>query len=261
MNNKFLINNKKLNPFFSVISVVKNDDKNISKTIESIKSQSFKDFEYIIIDGKSTDNTVTEIQKYKKFVNLLISETDSGIYYAMNKGVKLACGEVIVFVNSGDILKKNALNIINKKFEENKDANFVFGTVIRNYTKDTILKYGFNKKKLYYNFDFATSHSVGFYLKRNIFLKVGLFNTKYKCSADYDLYYRILLKENLKGLSTEKDEIVGELSAGGFSSKLSFTEHLFEEIRIRYNNNQSVLIIILIFINAIIKNLIKVFKR
>ena len=72
MNNEFLINNKKLNPFFSVISVVKNDDKNISKTIESIKSQSFKDFEYIIIDGKSTDNTVqgnTKIQQFCKSIN------------------------------------------------------------------------------------------------------------------------------------------------------------------------------------------------
>ena len=68
------------------------------------------------------------------------------------------------------------------------------------------------------------------------------------------------MKENLKGLSTEK-RIVGELSAGGFSSKLSFIEHLFEEIRIRYNNNQSSLIIFLIIINAIIKNLIKVFRR
>ena len=68
-----------------------------------------------------------------------------------------------------------------KIFQTKKDISFVFGTVLRHYTKSTILKHGFNKKKLFYNFDFATSHSTGF--KRKIFKKLGFFNTLYKCSS------------------------------------------------------------------------------
>ena len=249
------ITNNHKEPFFSIITVVKNDEVNIEKTIRSILDQNLKDFEYIIIDGNSNDKTLEIINKYKSKINLIISEEDSGIYYAMNKGAKLSSGEVIVFVNSGDDLKKGALYTIKKKFEEKEDVSFVFGTVIRNYTKDTVLKYGFDKKKLYFNFDFATAHSAGFFLKRKIFLKLGQFNTKYKCSADYDLYYKVLIKENLIGNSTNKDEIIGELSAGGFSSKVSFIKHLFEESKIRYDNKQNLLLIMLIFINALLKKL------
>jgi len=249
--------NQKKKPYFSIITVVKNDENNICKTIASVNSQSFKNFEYIIIDGSSTDNTLRKIKKRKNNFDILVSEKDKGIYYAMNKGAKLSNGNIIVFVNSGDHLKKNALKIIKKKFDRKKNISFVFGTVIRNYTKDSILKYGFNKNKLYYNFDFATAHSTGFFLKRKIFSKLGYFNTKYKCSADYDLYYKLLIKENLIGNSTNKDEIIGELSAGGFSSRVSFIEHLFEEIKIRYDNKQNLLLIMLIFINALLKKLFK----
>ena len=87
------------NPFFSVITVVKNDEKNIEKTIKSILSQTLNDYEYIIIDGKSQDKTFLKIQKYKKKIKKIISQNDNGIYFAMNKGAKFATGEIIVFVN------------------------------------------------------------------------------------------------------------------------------------------------------------------
>ena len=88
---------------------------------------------------------------------------------------------------------KISLNIINKTFKKDKKIDFVFGTVKRHYITSTILKHGFNLNRLKYNFDFATAHSTGFFLKKNFFLKYGFFNTKYKCSADYDLYYRLLI--------------------------------------------------------------------
>ena len=180
-------------PYFSIITVVKNDIKNIYKTIKSIKEQSFKNFEYIIIDGKSSDGTTQQIRKHKKYIDLIISEKDKGIYFAMNKGAKLAKGEILVFVNSGDILNKDALKKVYKKFLQNKKFDFIFGTVMRHYKTDSILKSGFNLNKLKYNFDFATSHSTGFFLRRKIFIKHGMFNTKYKISADYDLYIRLIL--------------------------------------------------------------------
>ena len=78
----------KKKPFFSIITVVKNDEQNIIKTIKSVHNQSFKDFEHIVIDGKSTDNTLNKIVHNKK-IDFLISEKDDGIYYAMNKGLRI----------------------------------------------------------------------------------------------------------------------------------------------------------------------------
>ena len=86
----------------SIITVVKNDEQNIQKTIKSIISQKNINYEYIIIDGKSTDNTLKKIRKYKSKINKIISRKDNGIYDAMNKGLKVANGDVIVFCNSGD---------------------------------------------------------------------------------------------------------------------------------------------------------------
>ena len=90
MKNSKIINKKKQKPFFSIITVVKNDEINIEKTIKSIINQTFKDFEYIIIDGKSSDTTLDKIIHFKKKISTIISERDRGIYYAMNKGAKIS---------------------------------------------------------------------------------------------------------------------------------------------------------------------------
>jgi glycosyltransferase involved in cell wall biosynthesis len=244
-------------PFFSIVTVVKNDDVNIQNTIQSIISQNYKNFEYIVIDGKSTDKTLKKINKYKNKISLILSEKDGGIYYAMNKGIKLAKGSFLLFVNSGDLLTKNALDIIYNLYKKNKKIDFIFGTVKRHYTSNTITKSGYNKFRLNYNFDFATSHSTGFFIKLDSLKKVGKFNTKYKCSADYDFYYRAIIIKKLKGISTNKNKVIGIMKSGGHSSKISFIQHLIEETRIRYNNGQNIFFISLIFCNAIIKYLLK----
>ena len=247
----------KTKPLFSIITVVKNDERNIQKTIESILNQEFKNFEYIIIDGNSKDNTLNKINKYKESIDFIISEDDDGIYFAMNKGAALASGEFVVFVNSGDIFTPKALKIINDKIIQEVNFDFIVGTVKRHYTKDIIIKSGFDKKKLKYNFDFATSHSTGFFIRNSKLKEIGLFNTKYRCSADYDIYYKLIILKNLNGISTKREELIGEVASGGFSSKISFIDHLKEETLIRLNNGQNKLIIFFIFINAIIKNFFK----
>ena len=249
---------KKLNkPFFSVITVVKNDESNVEKTIKSILSQKFKNFEYILIDGKSNDNTLQKIRKYQKKISKILSQKDKGVYFAMNKGIKLAKGEVLIFVNSGDLLTKNALNIIYNKFNKNKELDFVFGTVKRHYTTKTIVKSGYNPFRLKYNFDFATSHSSGFFIKLKSLKKIGNFNTKYRCSSDYDLYYRAIIKKKFIGSSTSKKQLIGIMKSGGLSSKITFIDHLKEETKIRFNNKQNIFFIFFIFFNAIFKNIFK----
>lgn len=244
-------------PFFSIITVVKNDEQNIEKTIKSIINQNFRDFEYIIVDGNSSDQTNEKIINFKENIDHYIRESDAGIYFAMNKGAKLAKGKILCFVNSGDILMKDSLKIVKKKFDEDTNIKFVFGTVYRHYTKDTILKYGFDRKKLFVNFDFATSHSTGFYLELDELKNVGYFNTNYKCSADYDLYYKLIIKKNLTGSFTDKNEIIGEVASGGYSSKISFWGHLIEEIKIRFDNRQNIFMIFVCIFNALIRKFLK----
>ena len=255
----YLYNKRKTKkPFFSIITVVKDDEKNILRTLNSIKNQSYKNYEYIIVDGKSTDKTL-QILKKNKIFNILISEKDYGIYEAMNKGLKISKGQIIVFVNSGDVITKNALKKVYEIFLKNKNISFLFGTVLRHYKTGSILKYGYDFNRMIYNFDFATSHSTGFFLKKKIYKKIGYYNTKFKCSADYDIYFR-LFKMKLKGAYTSKKDLIGRVAAGGYSSKLSFFDHLIEETKIRINNKQNIILILLIVFNACVKNFIKRFK-
>ena len=191
---------------FSIITVVKNDQDNIEKTVKSVLDQRQRsNVEYIIIDGNSSDSSLSIINKYKDEVDKIISEKDSGIYDAMNKGILHSTGNIIAFCNSGDILYPNGLYYVEKEFILKK-CDFVFGTVKRYYSNSVITKHNFNIDRLKYNFDFATSHSTGFFIKLESLKKVGKFNTKYKCSADYDFYYRAIITNKLKGISTKQAE-------------------------------------------------------
>ena len=89
-------------PLISVITIVFNDEKSIEETVSSVLSQAYSNLEYIIIDGGSTDNTLNIIKEYESSIDYWISEKDSGIYDAMNKGCSLAYGSGIIFLNSGD---------------------------------------------------------------------------------------------------------------------------------------------------------------
>ncbi len=239
----------------SIITVVKNDFHNIEKTIKSIISQKNKFIEYIIIDGQSTDGTVQKIKKYKKKIDKILVQKDKGIYDAMNKGIKNSNGMFIGFCNSGDIIYKNGINILLNKLSNKTDV--VFATVKRNYLGKTIIKSGYNLNRLNYNFDFATSHSTGFYIKKNLHNKFGLYDTNFKCSSDYDFYLRVLKNNDLNIEKTKKNKIIGIVKSGGFSSTFSPFQHLNEETKIRIKNKQNKLFIFLIYINASVKIFIK----
>jgi glycosyltransferase involved in cell wall biosynthesis len=248
--------NKKL---LTIITVVKNDVLNIEKTIKSIITQKNRNIEYIIIDGNSKDGTINKIKKYKKSIDKISAKNDKGIYDAMNKGIKLAKGKYLGFCNSGDIIRKNGIKLILKKLD--KDTDVLFATVKRHYLGKTIIKSGFNLKRLNYNFDFATSHSSGFFIKKDFHNQIGLYDLQFKCSADYDFYLRLFKLKNLRVSATNKNEITGEVKSGGFSSTLSPIQHLNEETRIRFKNNQNIFLIFFIYINALIKILIKKILR
>ena len=119
-------------PLVSIITVCYNSEKTISKTIESIINQTYKNIEFIIIDGKSDDKTLEIIDNYKNNISKIISEKDNGIYDAFNKGLNICNGDLIGFVNSDDILTPNALEILVKYYNKHTDRDFFFGAVKKN---------------------------------------------------------------------------------------------------------------------------------
>lgn len=254
-----LIQNEKDNfPFLTIITVVKNSSNSIESTIKSVISQKYKNYEYIVIDGNSTDGTLEKIKSFEKEINYWCSIKDKGIYDAMNYGLKLARGDVIGIINSGDLFTENSFKIVNQYFENNENISYLFGTVERHYLgNNIILKSGYDKKRIKYNFDAQTCHSSGFFIKSSVQKTIGLYNLKYKCSSDYNLFYKLFDNENFIGKSTAKDEIIGIVESGGFSSKYGYWNRLKEEMQIRIDNEQNSLFVLLIFINSIFKNFIK----
>ena len=243
-------------PLITIITVVLNDEKNIEKTIQSVLGQKYKNIQYIIIDGNSKDQTKNLINKYIDSINIFISENDKGIYDAFNKGMSLAKGDFIGIVNSDDTYMDNALEIIAKYIKElnNKEIDFIFGSVKKHWG----VLYGYRPEKIYYSWGFYSSHSTGFFLRRSSAKKIGLYNINYKYHADYDYFYRMIVKKKMKGTSTKKDEITGNFRRGGYSSKINFRKLFMEELKIRYNHGQNIILIIIIFVYKSIKNFKKI---
>jgi len=152
----------------SIITVTKNSGNFLEECILSLDKQSYRNYEHIVIDGCSTDNTIDLIKKYNDKIAYWVSEKDEGLYDAMNKGIKKCSGDIIGILNSDDIYYPQALKIVNEYFNFNKELDFLFGSV--NKYK---LMHGYKPKKIKWSFGFYTSHSVGFFIKKKSQLKVG----------------------------------------------------------------------------------------
>lgn len=244
------------NPKISIITVVKNNQKLIERNILSLLNQKYKNYEQIIIDGKSTDGTINVIDKYRKYITHFISEEDDGLYYAMNKGIDLASGDIIGILNSDDYYYENALEIVKDYFEKKNELDFLFGSVIK-----SKLQHGFYPKKIYRTFGFYTTHSVGFFIKTKSQKKLGYYNTKYKYSSDYDLFYRMIVKYKMFGTATKKNELLGFFEPNGFSSKIKYIDYLNENTQIRLDNGQNKILVWLIHFLRLSKRIFKIMKE
>ena len=239
----------------SIITVTKNSEKFLLKNIKSVKFQNYKNYEHIIVDGNSTDKTIKIIKSNKKKIKFIKNKNDKGLYHAMNVGIKNCSGDIIGILNSDDIYFRNTLRLVNKYFNKHSNLDFLFGSVYKHK-----LLHGFKPKIINWSFGFYTTHSVGFFIKRESQLKVGFYDLKYKYSADYDLFLRMIKKFNLIGLSTKKNEIFGKFRLGGLSSRIKFIDYLRECNKIRINNGQNTLLVYFIYVLRIIKNLKKIIR-
>jgi len=184
--------NKK--PYVSIITPNLNGEKFLEETIKSIVNQTSNNYEFILIDGKSSDNSISIIKKYINKINLFISEKDKGVYHAIDKGISKASGEVIIWINSDDILHKNAVRNVSNIFKKNPNIKWISG--INGYIKKNIRFSGipyiyprFILVKGYANhayWGFVQQESVSF--RKKLYDDVGGFDYKYNNSCDYGLW-------------------------------------------------------------------------
>jgi glycosyltransferase involved in cell wall biosynthesis len=217
----------KVNPYFSIITVCYNSEKTIERTITSLRNQSYQNFEYIIIDGGSTDSTLEIIKKNLDVVSILVSEKDEGIYDAMNKGIDLASGEIIGIINSDDWYENDTLeNIFKISFGQ---SNLVIHGLCRYFNDNEInqiIGYHHSNLPLY-----SISHPTCF-VSNSLYLANGKFDTKYKIAADYDLLLRFYLN---KVTFIFVELVIANFQNGGASSS-RFSKYEF--LKVKFRNNQ-----------------------
>ena len=184
----------------SIITVCFNSQQTIRATIKSVLSQSYKQVEYIIIDGASTDNTVKIIKEFSNSIDVFVSESDAGIYDAINKGISKSSGDVVGLLHADDVFdNRSVIDNVMRLFDENVDMiygdiNYVdrndIYRVIRRWKSDSY-------KKGKFKWGWMPPHT-SFFIKKSCYIKHGLYNLNLGSSADYELMLRMFELYNLK---------------------------------------------------------------
>jgi len=177
----------------SIITINYNNADGLRKTIENVCAQNYSDLEYIVIDGGSSDESIEVIEKYDSFINKWVSEKDNGVYHAMNKGIAMATGEYLLFLNSGDHFYNDTV------LEENKNAFtgediLCFDIHLKDFENDFIHQHP-NKLTFLFLFEGTLAHQSVF-IKRSLFEKVGIYNENLKVVSDWKFFIDAVVKHN-----------------------------------------------------------------
>jgi glycosyltransferase len=204
-------------PKISIITVTYNSALTITDTLKSVQSQDYPNIEHIIVDGNSQDDTIKIIKSFPH-VSKWISEKDSGLYDAMNKGVQLATGDIIGILNSDDIYAHSSvLSKVGERFMSN-NIDALYGDLYYVNAENTnkvvrIWKSG-KFKRSNFNYGWMPPHPT-FFVKKEVYTKAGNFNVSLKRSADYELMLRILVKYKFKAEYLQ--DVLVKMRTGGVS--------------------------------------------
>lgn len=224
-------------PLISIITINYNNVSGLKKTIESVVYQVFQDFEFIVIDANSIDKSVDVIKQFTR-INEWISEKDNGIYDAQNKGILMAKGNYLLFLNSGDSLINNhVLQNVSNILTGGK--SFYYGNLI---LENNLIKEQHFAPKII-DIDFMLNSTFWHpcvFIKSELFKLYGLYNTSFKIAGDYEFFIRCLLKPNI---STEYiNEFITEFDGDGISNDASQTDLQNKERELAWKLNVSKLV-------------------
>ena len=177
----------------SIITVNLNNAHGLLKTIQSVICQKFKDYEFLIIDGKSSDSSLSIIKEYDKYISRWVSESDSGIYNAMNKGIRMAHGEYLLFMNSGDVIFSE--DTLEKVFEKDYCSDYIFGSSLLKCNRCTIKRIIPKQISFYYLYTYTLWHQ-SMFIKKDVFERYGYYDENLKITSDWKQYIIALFKYN-----------------------------------------------------------------
>ncbi len=204
----------------SIITVCKNAEETIEATIQSVIQQTYQNIEYIIIDGKSQDNTLGIIKRYQTNIAKFISERDAGIYEAMNKGIQMATGKYLLFLNADDLLfHPTTINQFVSNLSKSPDSatDIWYGNVIIFNSKNGKGNIWSPAKTSYYYLYYNSIPHPATFFRKSAFTKNGLYSTEFRLAGDYEWYVRALVKNKLN--FRKMDQIVSIFCEGGISTK------------------------------------------
>lgn len=222
----------------SLITVCHNAAKTINKTIDSVSSQSYNDIEYIIVDGVSTDGTIDILRNRNNFISKWISESDIGIYDAMNKGINLSTGEIIGTLNSDDCLfDNNVIDKIANIFTNNPEVYCLYGNLIFVNEKNKIVRRWVSNdfKNGLFEKSWTPAHPT-FYCRKEIFAKFGVYKTNYKIASDVEFMFRVLEIGKVKSFYINENIVkmkIGGISTNGLRSSMI----IIKEVKKAFNEN------------------------
>ena len=220
-------------PLISIITVVYNGAKTLEQTIQSVLNQTYKNIEYILIDGGSTDGTLDIIKKYEDQIAFWVSESDKGLYDAMNKGISKANGTIIGMVNSDDWYEPNAVELIVKAYRQNPEKKIFHGdryNVLENGNK-SIRKFHPSKFKfLYYG---MTYNHPSMFVHKAIYQE-NSYNTSLKALSDYEFVLTQYL--NNKNIFFYIQEAYVNYRLDGISGTMKLKDALEEGFTARKNS-------------------------
>ena len=230
-----------MNYKISIITVVFNNEKTIVDAIQSVLNQSYPNIEYVVIDGGSKDKTVHLINLFKDQLGYFISESDNGLYDAMNKGIQSATGDVIGILNSDDLYQdSDVIEKVMEQFNENQDLDVLYGDLVYVKADDTDKVIRNWKSKPYYKRFFENGNvppHPALFVRKRVYEKVGLFDLNYKLAADYELMLRMLRKNNFNVKYFNR--LIVKMRLGGATNK-SFANIIYQnkEILKSWKNNE-----------------------
>jgi len=181
-----------MNYKLSIITINRNNAEGLRKTIESVMSQTFTDYEFIVIDGASEDDSADVVKQFVDKITYWVSEPDNGIFNAMNKGILKATGEYILFLNSGDWLVDK--NVIEDFYTLNSTANIITGDIFLWDNHEAVLRKSPELEDIHYGkfYNDSIPHPASF-IKRKLFEDHGLYNESYKLVSDWEFFFNCLI--------------------------------------------------------------------
>ena len=207
----------------SIITVCYNNKYGLEKTIESVKTQTYKEYEFIIVDGASSDGTLDLIAENKRYISTWISEKDNGIYQAMNKGILLAKGEYCLFLNSGDYLANN--KVLENIFNPSSEADIIYGNVFKvkpHYRR--LIKYSSTLSLYDFYRTAAVIHHQASFIKRELFEKYGLYREDLQINGDWEFFFRTIILQKVK--TNYIDRVISVVDGTGLSNNMKIDNPL-----------------------------------